>query len=43
MEIHRFIVPRDKLDAASEDERILFLLLGHFANQAATLLTLIAC
>lgn len=34
---YRFNIDRKKLDAAQEEERTLFLMLGHFANQCAIL------
>ncbi len=37
MRVFRFNLPREKLDAVAEEERTLFLLLGHFSNQAAIL------
>src|SRR5437870_4539196 len=37
MKAYRVTLARDKLDAVAEEERTLFLLLGHFINQAAIL------
>jgi hypothetical protein len=37
MQMYRWTLPRDKLDAMPEEERTLFLSLGHFLNQAAIL------
>src|SRR5205809_1084209 len=37
MNVIRFNLPRDRLDAAPEEERTLFLLLGHFSNQVSLL------